>query len=641
MIRSSSTPPHVLSVAVSALLHVHLAIFVTACSGSEGRPRSTPTEYAAGDDWPYYHGNPAGTHYSALRDINIHNVQQLKIAWVYDTQDTLGPASTIESNPLIIRGRLFFISPLGRLICLDAATGRERWTFNPRVRQPGGSEHWRRGVSYWTDGRDETIFFTFDHDLYAVDANTGHPIKNFGSHGRVYVGTRVSSPGVVYQNLIIIGGGQSNIRAFDVRTGELRWIFHTIPRPGEFGYDTWPKDAWKSAIGANNWAGMSLDEARGIVFVPLAFPQDFVGVGDGDNLFANCLLALDARTGRRLWHFQTIRHDVWDWDLPAPPTLVRVKRNGKTIDALAQTSKIGFVYVLDRVTGQSLFPLTEQKALPSDIPGVRTAMTQTEPTLPLPFVRRRITAETLTKRTPEAAQAVARQFATLRSRGLWDPPSEQGTVIFPGTSGGAEWGGGAFDPASSVLYVNAIEMPFIVKLRQKSGGGSASTLYLDSCAGCHGEKREGSPPDVPPLVRIGERLTPAQLAAKISAGGAGMPAFPMLAADPAAMSALVTFLENGTDLSVKLPTPDSPKKQAQYVIAELSKFADPDGYPAVSPPWGTLNAINIDTGQYEWRIPFGEYPELAAQGFNNTGSESYGGPIVTAGGLLFIGATSH
>jgi quinoprotein glucose dehydrogenase len=603
---------------------------------------ATGAEYEAGDDWPYYLGNAAGTHYSNLKDIHIGNVHRLQVAWAYDTKDQLGPSSTMESNPLVVAGRLFVISPNGRLISLEGATGRERWIFNPGAGPPGGVRNWRRGVSYWRHENEERVLFTFADDLYAVDAKTGHVISSFGKHGRVSLGGRASSPGVVYKDLIIMGGSQSSVRAFDIRTGHQRWKFHTIPRPGEFGYETWPKDAWKTASGANNWAGMTLDKARGILFVPLAFPQNHYGARRvGDNLFANSLVALDATTGKRLWHFQTIRHDLWDRDLPAPPTLARVRHHGRYVDAVAQVSKAGFVYVLDRLSGQPLFPMVETTALSSLVKGEITAKTQLKPLLPEPFARQRVTIDTLTRRTPEAAAAATSQFAKLSSRGIWDPPSEQGTIVFPGIDGGAEWGGAAVDPKSGILYVNSIEMAWILKIRRRSTSGSrtGSALYRNNCLSCHGEQREGRLPHIPSLLGIQNRLSPVELSTKIWYGGLRMPAFPELS--PEDIDVLILYLGTGISLGIGAGQDDDSKHAIDdYVLDSVPKFLDPDGYPAISPPWGTLNAIDLNSGQYVWRIPFGSYPELVAQGMSDTGSENYGGPIVTAGGLLFIGATS-
>lgn len=628
---------------------VAVLTFGMSCIGcSVSANKSTiPMEYVATDEWPYYHGNPAGTHYSALKEINVSNVHKLSIAWSYDTREKLGNNSTMESNPLVVDGNLYFTSSNGRLICLDGATGAEQWIFDPGVGlgPSAGFSSWRRGVSYWTDGTTKRVLFTFRSDLYSIDASSGLPDRMFGSQGRVSLRSHVSSPGAVYKNLIIVGGSSSTIRAFDIRSGELVWTFHTIPRPGEFGYETWPTDAWKTAAGANNWSGMTVDVHRGIVFVPLAFPQTFYGADrQGDNLFANCLVALDAFTGRRLWHFQTIRHDLWDWDLSSAPTLVTVRKAGRSVDAVAQVGKAGFVYVLDRVTGQSLFPILERPALPSDIPGEHPATTQVEPIAPAPFTRQKVTLENLTRRTARAHEAVLEQFLKLRSRGLWDPPSEQGTILFPGTDGGAEWGGAAYDPETGLLYVNANELASILKLRKVSEFGSVTgrNLYDSYCSTCHGVDRKGTSSEIPSLLGVDRRLSFAELVMKIASGGARMPAFPSLASDLPRLWLLIDYLQTGADHLATESTSKSSSVQAgqEYIIDGLPKFVDPDGYPATTPPWGTLSAIDLNSGQYVWKIPLGEYPALAAAGLKDTGSENYGGPILTAGGLLFIAATS-
>ncbi|MFC4312968.1 pyrroloquinoline quinone-dependent dehydrogenase [Steroidobacter flavus] len=603
----------------------------------------TRDEYAANDDWPYYHGNPAQTHFSRLSDINTSNVSRLRVAWTYDTRDELTSNSTMESNPLIIDGRLFFVSPKGRVICLDGATGAERWSFSPPAQvAPLG---FRRGVSYWSDGSRSRIFYIFGRNLYAIDAETGGPAESFGSKGVVALGSTSSSPGAIYRDLYIIGGSASSIRAFSARSGELRWTFNTIPRPGEFGHETWPKDAWKTAVGVNNWPGMAVDVARGLAFVSLAYPQDYYG-GDrpGDNLFANSVVALDASTGQRVWHFQTIRHDLWDRDLAAPPNLVTVVRNGKPVDAVAQISKHGFVYLLDRLTGKSLFPLTEESAVASDVPGEATAKTQIRPVLPEPFARQHLTEDLLTRRTPAAAAAVTEQFSKLRSRGLWDPPSEQGTVMLPGMDGGGEWGGASYDPTSNLLYVNSSEMPWILKLKRVALGETTSgrSIYQDHCASCHGEDRAGKPPEIPSLTSVASRLSFYDIVQKIGGGGGRMPAFRFLSTDQAKLWLLVAYVQTGADSLIqntKSIEPSNERKDA-FVLDGMPRFVDPDGYPAIAPPWGTLNAIDLNTGRYAWKIPLGEHPELVSVGVRNTGSENYGGSIVTGGGILFIAATS-
>lgn len=624
---------------------------------------------SAADDWPHYKGDPGMTQYSTLEQINVGNVARLEIAWTYDASEATRPIgdydagaglnSTMESNPLVVGGRLFFVSPLGRLICLDAETGRERWVFNPGGNAPLRRPRRMRGVAYWRNGSDELILFAFKNHLFALNPTTGAPIRGFGKDGKVDLAAGIerepasaqvftTTPGTVYKDLIIIGSVGNvpgHIRAFDIRTGKLRWVFHTIPHPGEFGYDTWPPNAWKTAIGANNWGGMSLDTKLGIVFAPLAFPKDYYGgTRAGDNLFANALVALDANTGRRLWHLQTVRHDLWDYDLPAAPTLVTVGRLGVPIEAVAQVTKVGYVYFLDRRTGESLYPLTEQPTLPTDLPGDVAAASQTVPRIPKPLVRQGITIEDLTRRTPEAFASARDEFQSLRHRGFWDPPSLQGTIALPGIDGGAEWGGAAYDPVSRLLYVNVLETPWILKMRRKSESGhwTGSSLYTEHCSSCHGAERTGQPPTIPSLVDLDKRMPSEDVMDVMIEGSGRMPAFNNLAAEE--LSAIAAYLLSGSTQEANARSAGdfgSPTNDSDFVVDRQVKFLDNDGYPAIRPPWGTLNAINVDTGDYVWRIPLGEYPELAAKGMPATGTENYGGPIVTAGGLLFIGATVY
>lgn len=624
------------------------------------------THNSSGNDWPSYHGNPQGTHYSTLDQINTTNVNNLKVAWTFDSGDAFGEGgnqSDMQSNPLVAHGLLYFVSPKGRLFCLNAATGQQQWVFDPAFGEAINTKQRLRGVSYWREGDDERILLTFRGLLMAINAKTGALIKTFGHDGKVdlreglgrdadsvYVG--VVSPGVVYKNLIVMGttgNTPGHIRAYDVRTGEQKWIFHTIPHPGELGYETWPKDAWKTAKGANAWSGLTLDPDSGLVFAPLASAgmgdKDFYG-GDrlGDNLFGTSLVALDANTGKRVWHFQLVKHDVWDRDPPTPPTLITVNRGGKKIPAVAQATKAGVIFILNRATGESLFPLTELKPPASDIPGEVLSDAQILPSLPKPFARQTLTSDMLTKRTPGAHEEAANVFSSLRSRGPFDPPSLQGTILFPGMDGGAEWGGAAYDPDTNLLYVNANEMAWIVKLKERPpviAGKSGEALYLNTCSTCHGTERKGSPPEFPSLVDVGNRLSDAQLIRQITKGGGRMPGFGNTLSEED-VRAVIAHLKDDPTQKAKKDVPAYPSTEGDpYVFAGYTKFLDKDGYPAIAPPWGTLSAINVSSGDYVWSQPFGEYPELAAQGLKNTGSENYGGAVVTKGGLLFIAATVY
>jgi quinoprotein glucose dehydrogenase len=459
----------------------------------------------------------------------------------------------------------------------------------------------------------------------------------------------LTTPGILYKDLIIVGGRNpethpappGDVRAFDVRTGKLRWSFHTIPHPGEPGYETWPAEAWKTAGAANNWAGMALDERRGIVYVPTGSAVfDFYGADRvGDDLYADTLLALDARTGKRLWHFQGVHHDIWDRDFPAAPALFSVQWDGRTVDGVAQTTKQGYLYLFDRVTGKPLFPIHEHPYPASTVAGEAASPTQPVPDTPEPYARQRLTEDMLTTRTPEAHAWAVKEFRTFTSNGQFVPLAvDRQTVVFPGFDGGAEWGGPAIDPEAGVLYVNATEMAWTGGLVAADQGASlGAQVYQGQCAVCHGQDRTGSPPAFPSLVDVTRRLTPEKIADVTRNGTARMPGFPGV--DEGQMKALLHYLEAGEEGSGKELAGEY--AQEQYTFTGYRKFLDPDGYPAIAPPWGTLNAIDLKTGKYLWKIPLGEYPALAENGMKNTGSENYGGPIVTAGGLVFIGATVY
>lgn len=614
-------------------------------------------------EWPVVGGGPEGTRYSPLKQINRKNVRKLQQVWRFDSGDEY-EGSEIQCNPIVVNGVLYAATPRLRIVALDAATGKLLWDFDARRGQRVTGKQRNRGLTYWSDGTQGRLFVGIGPSLYALDAQTGKPVEEFGQGGRIdlreglgrnpeRLTVQANSPGVVYRDLLILGmltaedlpSAPGFIRAFDVRTGKLRWTFRTVPQPGDLGYETWPKEAWTYTGGANSWAGLALDERRGIVFVPTGSAAfDFYGADRaGDNLFANCLLALDAGTGKRLWHFQFVRHDVWDRDLPAPPTLVRVRRNGKDIDAVAQITKSGHVWVFDRETGQSLFPYEEREVPASDVDGEVLARKQVLPLKPEPFARQQLTEEMLSRRTPSAHAALLERFRTVRSGGQFTPPSLAGTVVFPGFDGGGEWGGGTWDPETGLFYVNANEMAWILRLVPRGNSKAAvtgSALYVRNCSGCHRTDRKGTPPEFPSLVTIGKTSTREQVTEIVRKGAGRMPGFGQLG--DAVVNAIVRYVMTGEDIPVEGAelasiTGRSPLK---YRIDGYNKFLDPDGYPAVAPPWGTLNAINLHTGEYAWKTPFGEIPDLAEKGLRNTGSENYGGSVVTAGGLLFIGATN-
>jgi quinoprotein glucose dehydrogenase len=615
----------------------------------------------AGTDWRVYGGQAAGDHYSSLSQITRENVSQLREAWRFDAEEEGG----LETNPVIAGNTLYAYTATQKVIALEAASGKLIWKFDSGVH----SSQPARGVAYWNDDGHGRVLAGVMHYLYELDAQTGKPVVSFGEGGRIdmrkglrgkdYLSQSVAltSPGMIYQDLIIVGGRNpetypappGDIRAFDLHTGKLRWTFHIIPHPGETGYETWPPEAWKTAGAANNWAGMALDERRGIVYVPTGSPVfDFYGADRvGNNLFADTLLALDAKTGKRLWHFQGVHHDVWDRDFPSPPALLTVKHNGGCVDAVAQTTKQGYLWLFDRTNGKPLFPVEERRYPASDVPGEVTSPTQPAPVLPLPFTRQVLTRDMLTTRTPEAHEQALKEFATFRSGGQFLPLGlNQETVVFPCFLGGAEWGGPAVDVKRGVMYVNANEAACVLGLTANQPTASTGArIYHNQCSVCHGQDLAGTAGMYPSLVDVGKRLNAQQIEQKIAEGGGRMPSFPNLR--DAHLEALVQFLVKGADKN-----PEDPDEGAiysagadgttmRYEVTGSKDFLDRDGYPAITPPWGTLNAIDLNTGRYLWKIALGEYPELAAKGIHDTGSENYGGPIVTASGLLFIGATAY
>jgi quinoprotein glucose dehydrogenase len=600
--------------------------------------------------WAAYGGTPDQIRYSSLDQINRANVKDLQVAWSFDA----GESGGLQTQPIVVDGVLFGNTPTHKVFALRAATGELLWKFDSGLKSQGAN----RGFMYWAHGNDRRVYATVDHYVYALDAATGKPVASFGVDGRIDLhrdlgrdpqtqNVRLTTPGVVYKDLLIIGGRVSeglpaspgDVRAYDARSGALRWSFHTIPHPGEPGYETWGTDSWKVNGGANSWPGMALDEARGMVFVPTgSAAADFYGANrPGDNLYANSLIALDANTGKKIWHFQIVKHDIWDRDSPSPPNLVTIRRNGRTIDAVAQSTKHGYVFLFDRTNGTPLYPIEYRKYPPSDVPGEWTAATQPIPTNPPPFARQTLTKELLTNRTPEARKWALAALASFKNAGQFAPLAVgKETVFFPGFDGGAEWGGQAFDPDTRLYYVNANDLPWTGGLAPAEDPNTARGLYRQQCAGCHRDDLEGAPPQIPTLNGLAARRPRADAVAIVQKGAGRMPGFPNLS--PSEVNAIVDYVFAGKDASTggtSQPAPTVP-----YRFTGYSKFLDPEGYPAVAPPWGTLTAIDLSTGKFAWRIPLGEYPELAARGMKNTGTENYGGPVVTAGGLVFIGATN-
>ncbi|MBL7873573.1 MAG: PQQ-binding-like beta-propeller repeat protein [Cyclobacteriaceae bacterium] len=645
---------------------------ITSCTG--------PTKKYTG--WPVYNGGKEGLKYSSLTQINTTNVTQLGVAWTYHTgdADTLHH-SQIQCNPIMIDGVLYGVGPQMKLFAIDAATGIHKWTFDVNANTEFDSNRSAfhnminsRGVAYWSDGKeDKRIFFTAGSNTFAIDAATGKPISSFGDNGSIDLHENLgrdvstlfvvnSSPGIVYNNLLILGtrvdeeppSAPGHIRAYDVVSGKLQWIFHTIPQPGEDGYETWEnKEAWKHIGGANTWSGFSLDEERGILFAPTgSAAYDFYGgKRKGANLYANCLLALDAATGKRIWHFQFMHHDLWDKDLPTPPALITVTRNGKKIDAVAQTTKNGMVYTFERETGKPIFDIEEIKVpTETDLDGERVWPTQPIPVLPKPFVRQTLTENDINPYLDSSEQVeVKEKMKGYRYGNMFLPPGKVPSLIFPGYDGGAEWGGSAFDPQTEILYVNANEMAWVMKmnenkkpvLKKETWLEAGLRLYNQNCLACHGADRKGTGNN-PTLINIHAKYKSQELVELFNSGRRMMPAFKHLGEEEKnALASLILALKSDLKKDFKAPTkPFDSVNHVPYKMAGYNKFLSNEGYPAISPPWGTLNAINMGTGELVWKTTLGEYPQLKARGIPPTGTENYGGPVVTAGGLVFIAATS-
>lgn len=614
--------------------------------------------------WSVYRGDNGSTGYSALTQINKDNLQNLEEAWVYHTGDAReGNRSNIECNPIIVNGMMYITSPKLKLVALDPSTGKEIWKFDPFINQEASGVN--RGVTYWTDGKnDKRIFFSAGPYVYAVNADNGKLIANFGSYGRIDLRNGLgrdpailsvwsTSPGIIYKNLLIQGTALEEgynaapgfVRAYNVLTGKVEWTFNTIPQPGEYGYETWEKDSYKEVGGTNAWAGMALDDKNGTVFIPLGSPAfDFYGGNrKGENLFGNCLLALDASTGKRKWHFQLVHHDLWDYDLPAPPTLVTLNKGATTIDAVVQVTKMGLVFMFDRNTGEPIFPIEERPVPKSSLLGEETWATQPFPVKPAPFVRQLFSLKEVTNISDSAHQYIMSLVSNARMSGIYTPPDTTGIIQLPGTRGGAEWGGASFDPQTGILYVNANELPLLLRMKaipvdDETAPPGEKVYTINNCAMCHGANRTGTEV-FPSLLNLSSRLTTEKADSILKNGKGQMPAFPGISGDD--KKALFDYLfDKKPPGIVAKRNKQQTKTQSRYIHNGWVQLTDKDGYPGIKPPWGTLNAIDLNKGELLWKVPLGEYDALTKRGIPPTGTQNLGGSVITAGGLIIIAATA-
>ncbi len=610
------------------------------------------------NDWAYYRGDNHVSHYKPYNHINKDNVHKLKKSWVYNSND-FDPEnrSQIQCNPLIIDGVLYGTSPKMKLFALDASNGKKLWEFDPYDRKY--SSHGtgvNRGLNYYRSSKGDRILYATYSKLYAVNPENGTLINSFGNNGVIDLkkglGRNVdnmllaaNTPGVIYKNLLIIGHRASestgavpgHIRAFDVMSGKIKWTFHTIPYPGEYGYDTWPQDSYLKSGGANAWAGLSLDENNEIVYVPTGSAAfDYYG-GDrkGANLFANSIIALDANNGNRIWHFQTIHHDIWDRDLPAAPNLVTVMKNGNKIDGLVQISKSGYLFVFDRITGEPIYPIKEKKVPSSKLFGEFAWPTQPVPTVYPPFSRISLSEEDLPIRT-DKVKFHTKEIWEKSEYGEFLPLSTKGNIFFPGLDGGGEWGGAAYNPKTGIIFINSNEMPWNLRMEKKEGMSLGKAVYNSSCIVCHASDligNKGVYSNIPSLLDLKERNHDSTNFNIIKYGKGIMPGFSSLSG--AEIRSVIGFIHNLENIEEQ----DSSSWPYPYTFGGFKKFYAPDGFPAINPPWGQLTAIDLNNPKILWQVPLGEHEELKKQNLFNTGTENYGGPIITSGGILIIAAT--
>jgi quinoprotein glucose dehydrogenase len=617
-------------------------------------------EVAWHQTWSHYLGDPGRSHYTTLNGFSPENVDRLEVVWEQELPD----AGQMQMNPIVVDSVLYGVTAALRAFALDARTGERLWVFGDSLKVWHSTS---RGVSYWEEGKDKRIFYTLGADLWSLDALSGKPVPSFGDGGKIDLRSGMpasardkfvisNTPGTIFKNLIIMplrvaesaGAAPGDIMAFDVRTGKLAWSFHTIPHPGEIGHETWEDPNTylnKSVGGANNWAGMALDTEREILYVPTgsAAPDFYGGDRKGQNLFANSLLALDANSGERLWHFQFTHHDLWDRDPPAPPNLLTVTHKGERIPAVAQVTKQGYVFLFDRRSGEPLFDIEEIPFPPSDLTGETAWTTQPIPVKPPPFARQsqELTVEDLSPFAPN--QEEIKNLFQSADRRQYRPPGLDPVLLLPGYDGGAEWGGAGADPENGILYVNSNEMAWFLQMLPAENSTTSSPgegVYQKYCVICHQADRAGVPASgYPSLIDLGDRLSRAETDHLLTRGKGMMPGFPQLSdTEKAALLSFLLETESKNEVAepgiTDIETPAVPFEHRGY-----HKFLDANGLPAISPPWGTLHAIDMNEGEFLWSVPLGDTPGLQKTVSTPTGTENYGGPVITENGLLFIAAT--
>ncbi len=642
-------------------VRIHIPVLILILSVLSSCTSDSISSFGSQSDWAHYLGDQASTQYSQLDQITTENVAQLELAWTYVS----GDSANYQTNNLVVDGRVFSATPYSRLVALDGSTGKELWSFDPDQIHGNLADRDQRGITYWDDGEGGRVYTSKGPYMYCIDAATGTLEESFGEGGYIHLGEQLdvegqpdvymNTPGHIFGDMLIGGVNTPEnvpgaVRAFDLRSGVRKWIFHTLPRPGEYGSETWPADYLSKTGGASDWSGLALDLGREMVFLSTetAGPDFYGGARYGENLFANSVVALDANTGERIWHQQLVHHDLWDLDCPSPPNLITIHHEGKKRDVVAQGTKMGLLFVFDRETGEPIWPIEERPTTPSELPDMKAWPSQPFPTAPPPLMRQRYTTDDISMISPRAELITKEIIEKYGSHGSYPPPSLANSIMFPGYDGGMEWGGAAADPKGT-LYVNVNEIPWFYQLvPTRNQDGSPLPLgekhYLINCASCHGVEKHGDPAGgFPSLVNISDKLSKEMVLHFINSGGGRMPAFGSLAHER--KEAIADYLlgkdtpvrsKHATDAHSAIENSEDPP----YAFRGFQRWSDHEGYPAIKPPWGTLNAVDLNKGTIKWKVPLGEYPELTARGIAPTGTENYGGPVVTAGGVLFIGATA-